>query len=613
MTNPDSNTGREDDVRSRPLCWLGFGVVAIAFVLAAALTWRKWPDLLVDFGGQLYIPWRIANGAVLYRDLFYFAGGPFSQYFNALLFKIFGVSFSTIIEANLVLTAAMLLLIYQRFAAAADAWTATMIGIAIVFVFAFGEITPIGNYNYITPYSHEAFHGLVLSIVAIALLADWIKHGKIWMAASAGFYAGLVFLTKPDIFTALAVTIIAALILFYRTRKDILKPLAAFILAGIVPSLFFLLYFLRVESLGDSARSVVFGWLPLLHGAVTKSPFYLWCTGLDQPLPHLENIFLYFFAAVAGIVVYALALRQLKKIGDVKRQSIVLVLLAVPILYWAYHFPWFQCGWPLPLLCLSSCVLIVLSYRQMGQQAVFPLLWSVFGLLLLAKLGLFPRVWHYGFVLAMPAFVSSVYLLFWLLPQMLEKKSIIVAWQFRAIVGVVVLIGIANLFNDSEAVYSQKKFPIGGIGDEIVANDLTSDTSKGIYAALLWSQEYMPGNATLAVLPQGVMLNYLMRRVDPAPGIDWNPTMFTIFGQDRMTDAFETHPPDYVFIVEWSAADFGVGYLGSSPEYGQRLMQWIYHNYQPVLLIGHEPLQNGLFGIRIWKRFPSVHPDTKSP
>jgi 4-amino-4-deoxy-L-arabinose transferase-like glycosyltransferase len=588
-------------------------VVAIAFVLAAALTWRKWPDLLVDFGGQLYIPWRIANGAVLYRDLFYFAGGPLSQYFNALLFKIFGVSFSTIIAANITLTAALLLLIYQRFTAAADAWSATMIGIAIVFVFAFGEITPIGNYNYITPYSHEAFHGLVLSIVAIALLADWIKQGKIWMAAAAGFCAGLVFLTKPDIFTALAVTVVAALVLFYRTRKGVVKPLAAFIVTGIVPSLFFLLYFLRVESLGDSARSVVFGWLPLLHGEVTKSPFYLWCTGLDQPLPHLESIFLYFLAAVAGIAVYALALRQLKKIGDVKKQSIVLVLLALPVLYWAYRFPWFQCGWPLPLLCLSSCVLIVLNYRQMQEQAVFPLLWSVFGLLLLAKLGLFPRVWHYGFVLAMPAFVSSVYLLFWLLPQVLEKKKMIVAWQFRAIVGTVLLIGIVNLFSDSEAVYSQKKFPIGGIGDEIVANDLTSDTSKGIYAALLWSQEFMPGNATLAVLPQGVMINYLMRRVDPTPGIDWNPTMFTVFGQDRMTDAFEAHPPDYVFIVEWSAADFGVGYFGSSPEYGQRLIQWIYHNYQPVLLIGHEPLQNGLFGIRIWKRLPLAQAEAKSP
>jgi hypothetical protein len=34
-------------------------------------------------------------------------------------------------------------------------------------------------------------------------------------------------------------------------------------------------------------------------------------------------------------------------------------------------------------------------------------------------------------------------------------------------------------------------------------------------------------------------------------------------------------------------------------------MQWIDKNYQPVYLIGHEPLQNGLFGIKILKRLSS--------
>ena len=118
---------------------------------------------------QLYIPWRICQGAVLYRDLHYLAGGPFSQYFNALLFKIFGVSFRTLIFANLAITAALLVLIYRRFLAATDRWTATTICLGIVLVFAFNEYQVVGNYNYIAPYSHELFHGLVLSILAIAL------------------------------------------------------------------------------------------------------------------------------------------------------------------------------------------------------------------------------------------------------------------------------------------------------------------------------------------------------------------------------------------------------------------------------------------------------------
>jgi hypothetical protein len=95
----------EKFTRVRGLAWLdsnwaGLAVV-VAFVAAAAVSRRKWPDVIIDFRMQLYVPWRICHGAVLYRDLHYLAGGPFSQYFNALLFKIFGVSFRTLIFTNL--------------------------------------------------------------------------------------------------------------------------------------------------------------------------------------------------------------------------------------------------------------------------------------------------------------------------------------------------------------------------------------------------------------------------------------------------------------------------------------------------------------------------------
>ena len=47
------------------------GLVALAglTLLFLAFSWRKWPDPLIDFGRELYTPWRLANGAVLYRDV----------------------------------------------------------------------------------------------------------------------------------------------------------------------------------------------------------------------------------------------------------------------------------------------------------------------------------------------------------------------------------------------------------------------------------------------------------------------------------------------------------------------------------------------------------------
>ncbi len=590
---------------SRRDSWLGLGVVALAFVIAAVMTWRKWPDFLVDFGTQLYIPWRILHGAVLYRDLFYFAGGPFSQYFNALLFKIFGVSFSTLIAANLVFVAAMIFVAYRFFLAASDVWTATLIAVAIITAFVFAQLTPVGNYNFVAPYSHEATHGVVLSVFAIALLSVWVRKGNVWTAALAGFCAGIVFLTKPDIFTALALAVAAAFVLraIRSGPKGLAQSLSAFLAAAIVPSLFFLVYFLHAEDLRDSAHSTLFGWLSLVQGNVMKNQFYRWCTGLDAPWTHLREIILYFFAVALAVAVYGFATYCMGRF-KLRREwqwTGALIMIA-PLLIWLSHLWWYRCGWPLPLLSLSACLLLALNFKKL-EDPDFPLLWSLFGLALLAKLGLYPRIWHYGFALAMPAFASSIYLLFWLVPRLLERRFAAPAIPFRLMAGLVLVIGCGNLINQSLMVYARKTLPLGSGGDEIITyNPAASEASQGIHSALLWTQEYMPSNATLAVLPEGVTFNYLTRRVNPTPCLEWDPNMLALFGQTRMTDAVEKNPPDYIFIVERVSSEFGVGYFGSSPDFGLGLMQWIQTHYKTELLIGNEPLKNGLFGIKILKR-----------
>src|SRR3954447_18420296 len=82
--------------------------LAIYFI---AISWRKWPDPLVDFGRELYIPWRIANGEVLYREL---GGhfGPLAQYLNGLLFKIFGLGLMVLVTANLIIFATIVVTFY---------------------------------------------------------------------------------------------------------------------------------------------------------------------------------------------------------------------------------------------------------------------------------------------------------------------------------------------------------------------------------------------------------------------------------------------------------------------------------------------------------------------
>lgn len=570
----------------------------------AALSWRKWADPVVDFGMQLYTPWRLSQGDILYRNVMYLPGGPLSQYFNALLFRIFGVSFRTLIFANLTITAVMLVVIYRGFLRAADRWTATTIASAIVAGFAFANYGN-GNYNYITPYCHEAFHGLVLSILAIALLSDWLQK-KCWpLALGAGLCCGLVFLTKPEVFLALGAGVLAAFVVRFREGGPvafILKSLAAFVAAALAAPLGFFLYFLRHEDGLTSLHSVAFAWLPLLETSVAHNAYYDWCLGLDHPLANLWRMVEQFVAITVVIALCAAFFRR--RIAS-SRDRITALVIGAALLALVSGMDW-TADYFLPLTSLTLCVLLCVNFQKLAveNRLNFPLLWSVFGLVLLAKMGLFSRIWHYGFVLGMPAFVGTIYLLLWLLPRLLTRHGVQLL-PFRRLVWCVIVFVCLQLLVQSAIHYHRITFAIGSGGDEIKTADTERDQrGLAIAAAISWLKANVSPRATLAVLPEGALINYLTRRINPTGYPVWLPPEMEAFGQARMTAAFERHSPDYTMLVQRSYRRYEVKDFGQQSGNGKELMRWIRANYRPVYLIGHEPFSSGLFGVEILKRLP---------
>jgi hypothetical protein len=480
-----------------------------------------------------------------------------------------------------------------------------------------------------------------------------------------------VFLTKADIFLALAAADLAAfglLFLLYRKTSFVLKTLAAFLPSAIVPPLFFFFFFLRVENWHDSVRSVVFAWVPVFNAAVIKQPFFQWCTGMDHPGFHLKNILFQSTLIAAVTAFYAIAFRIIKNHkGDWTRiqqravpafapillvviyaehwhqtgESIsssfvtmlaclwlflaigafllstiisrlkpniynspwaIVLMLATPLVMAAYIADWIDCGYSLPLLALVSCALIYLNRDVLAgrQKFVFPFLWSVFALVLLSKMGLFPRIWHYGFALAMPAFVAGIYCLFWLLPMVLEKRWQVPALYFRGMVSVVLMAGFWALFQQSARNYALQTVTVGSGSNRMLAFN-SAEHAKEYNAALGWIGSNVPGNTTLAVLPEAPMVNFLAGRINPTPCVFWNQLVVAVFGEAKMTATFEETSPDYVMIVEPTSPVDSARCFGS-PGNGQDVLQWIKQNYQAQVIFGHEPLKNGQFGIEIFKR-----------
>jgi Dolichyl-phosphate-mannose-protein mannosyltransferase len=584
--------------------FLAGAVIGAVFVTLTIKSWRKWPDLIVDFGAQLYTPWQLSTGAVLYRDVHYLVGGPLSQYYHALLFKIFGVSFLAIIISNLAVLALMMAIIYLYIYRCSDQLTALTASVAVLVAFAFAQYTTVGIFNYITPYSAEVVHGLALSILTIALLARWFETENPKLAGAAGFCAGLVLLTKPDMFLALAVMMLAGAVLSLRAKRKTM-PLCRSLLvvgfAGLIPAAAFFLYFLCVENFSQSVQSVFAAWIPLLTTSVAHNQFYRWCMGLDAPWDHLRQTALQFLSLTAVATVCALvSLRKIPLLLTV----LLFVLCAFELIQLSWNFNWFNCGHCLPLLGLTLLALLVGSGVKNGWETpvVFATLWTVWSLALLAKLGFFCRIWHYGFALAMPAFVSGIYLLLWALPRQLERCGVRPIF-FRSLMWLMLLPGLTRLTQASLKLYSDKTLSIGSGADTIVAfNPHFHPVDSQVATALHWVETNVPPGATLAVLPQGALLNYLSRHNNPCGYVAWNPPEIAAFGQEKMTAALIAHSPDYVIELFVNYGEYGENYFGLEKRFGLDAQRWIDAHYQLVDQIGHDWLKDGQFGIKILKK-----------
>jgi hypothetical protein len=323
--------------------------------------------------------------------------------------------------------------------------------------------------------------------------------------------------------------------------------------------------------------------------------------GLDQPQVHLQHTFLQFLILIGIVAVCAVPCWR--KIPPWVAYSLA-AALALELMKDSWKFNWLNCGYCLPPVCLTLLALLVWRGAKGGwePQVVFATLWAVWSLALLAKLGFFCRIWHYGFALAMPAFVSGVYLFLWALPRQLERFGLRPV-LFRGLVLLMLLPGLTRLTQFSLHLYSIKNMPVGSGADTILAmGPHFRPMDAEVAAALSWVETNVPPSATLAVLPQGALLNYLSRHTNPCGYAAWNPPEMAAFGQEKMTAAFIAHSPDYVIELFVNYGEYGEGVFGQEKRFGLDVQQWIDAHYQMVQLIGHDWLQDGQFGLKILKK-----------
>jgi len=587
-------------------------------IMMTLLGWRRWADLMVDYGNQLYIPWQITEGQVLYKDLFY-VFGPLSPYLHAGIFHLFGPGAVYLIGFNLAITACLTVMIYRIFLRHGGPLTATLTALTFLTVHALGQHKLVGNYNFIQPYSYDLTHGIFLSFLAIQIFSLYTQEPKTRRLMALGFVLGGVLLTKIEIIVALFPAMALGLILFFRSRnlpfsswcKNILWVTAA----GLVPFGLFVIYFSFHMPLSEALHNLILPWILAMNTKLHGLPYVQILKGtfwLENSLWRIVTYTFVLFIIVATLTGINIKLNQLGKNNFWSLFLLCSMMVALILLFFK-TIPWKLFLVPLPVLMIFLLLVIIWnikSHFQPGEKLnrnLFLLVLTVFAFLLLFKIFFRVVVFHYGFALSLPASLLAIYLIVNVFPHIF-KRYVNPDRFYRYSAGVLIVCYIGALNFDSYRHFSRKTFPVGE-GHDLVydfhpESGISKETPYVKGMMLKFSLEFITKNiepdATLVAIPDAMMVNYLSRHRDSAKGFLLNPMTWVLFNEGRgYLDDLKAHPPRYIMLIDRSFPEFNMSFFGK--DYGEDIYNWIQQEFVLFKQIGPTPFTGSGFGIQFYK------------
>ncbi|MFQ3640882.1 MAG: hypothetical protein SNJ62_12850, partial [Chloracidobacterium sp.] len=579
-----------------------------------------WGDPFVDFGIELYVAWRLTEGEHLYRDI-YWLGGPLSQYANALWFRLGGVSYQTLTFVNLACLAGLTALLYRFFAQTVGRLAGLTAGLLLLVVFAFQLYEPNGSWSYIAPYRHEAVHGLGLAVLGLSLFRDYLIKGGTWRACVIGLCFGAVSLTKIEPTLAMAVALASGYVLSLNYappgRIKWRQDTVGFVGGALVLPVGFGLYLGSHMPVAVAVTGLLGNWIMVGQTDAAGQAFYQRIMGLGR---WQEN--LVWVASGAGICLGAVAVGLWCewKLREVVRGRLVWSAAVIGGLWFvsSAYMPWPLFLRPLPVLTgLSVAWLAWVTVQgqdpEVSARRWIPLLtWGVFGLVLLGKIGLAAHAGGYGFTLALPSTLLVAAILIDLLPETLSARGWGRGDLVRAGAAGVGLAFLLAAQEASSAFHTAKTMPLGDGPDRMFAfAPPFSDQAATLGPALEDLAQLLPKDATLFVVPDGAIVNYLLRCRNPTPYVVLDPLMLTAAGgESQVVERLAAQPPDYVLFVARDFQEYGFGRFGQDARCGRLITTWIAEHYEVLRVYGAPPASPDFGCVVLRRRSPSSPPQS---
>ncbi len=343
-------------------------MLVVLWAVKVYSTWAAWGNLTIDSGHEMYIPALLAQGKVLYRDV-WFPYGPAAPYFNSYLFRLFGVKLNVLYWAGSLSALGSAIFLYlagMRLSAWHVGWTAG----AILLLQAFAP----SLFCFPLAYSFSTVYGCLLGCLFLWLAIAAVSATNSWWIFGAGTVAAAALLFKPEFGTACYATLVPLVAVrgfsqwsWRRVATDVLA-----ILPGVVACALVFLWMVSIEGVEFITQENLVGW-PTSYFMKTYGKMWLASNGFTVSAIAFENALTRAIALV-GVLVAAYSILWWKRSDPRAMLLRVMIVLAV-IMYFAktnYFFPEGQT----PLLVLTAIFFPLDMVLYIAVAA--PIAWAYF-------------------------------------------------------------------------------------------------------------------------------------------------------------------------------------------------------------------------------------------
>ena len=515
-------------------------------------------SLYTDFGREAYFPSMIANGAVLYKDIFNTFICPFSYLFNALLIKIFGQSLTVFYTAGAINAFAILSGIYLLSREFLNRNLSFAISLFIMFYCCFYT----GLMNYLTPYSYGIVYGLCAVIFSILFFIKYNNTSDKIPLCLAFFCSGIAASCKYEYILFSFVLFIT----FFFTKPEAPKILYAVLSFATVPVICLFVLFLQGLSIIDIVNYIEilknFVHQPYLQKVYATS-FYF---DIRAFITSLKNFFIFL---IAGSLLFCIF-----KKSDETRQKVYKYLLFLTGIAFVIlcifsadflNFTVYESVSYLPLLLLT---LVAIKFKEiLKDKNVFLLILSA--LVISSKCFWYLANNFYGRYF-LPLLVVALFII---LSKYCFKPEYQTYLQ-KSLIFIVVFLGLCSFRLNLAGLIvrnAQVKTPAGTIYSQ--KNDAQSYNSVLNYVI-----DNTNPDETIVVLGAAPLINFVAQRNSVNFYNHFDEAIFCAYGEEKIISAYTKTMPDYFIIFRNKNKNYDF-----CSTYGAGVCKFIQNNYKETL------------------------------